>query len=129
MPTDPPASPGFLDSFRALSEGLLATAENRLELFSVELQEEKFRLIQTFFWISAAVFTGMMTITFASLTLVYLFWESARLAVLGGLTAFYAVALIVVIVGYRRFIARLPIPFQASREEIGKDRTCIRAES
>ena len=44
----------------------------------------------TFIWISAAVFAAMMTLTFASLTLVYLFWESARLAVLGGLTAFFA---------------------------------------
>ena len=121
--------PGFWASFRVLGESLLAGVQDRVELVSVELQEEKFRLIQIFFWISAAVFTGMMTITFASLTLVYLFWESARLAVLGGLTAFYAVALIVVILGYRRFIARLPIPFQASREELSKDRTCIRAES
>lgn len=129
MPTDPPASPGFLDSFRALGDGLLATAKDRLELFSVELQEEKFRLIQIFFWISAAVFTGMLAITFASLTLVYLFWDSARLAVLGGLTIFYLAALVAIIVGYRRFISRLPIPFQASREELAKDSSCIRDES
>ena len=129
METDTPAPAGFLDSFRALGDGLLGTAQDRLELFSVELQEEKFRLIQIFFWISAAVFTGLMTITFASLTLVYLFWESARLAVLGGLTAFYAVALVAIIVGYRRFIARLPTPFLATRQEIREDRACIRKES
>ncbi|MBI3887134.1 MAG: phage holin family protein [Opitutae bacterium] len=129
MPTDPPASPGFLASFRALGDGLLATAQDRLELFSVELQEEKFRLIQIFFWISAAAFTGMMTITFASLTLVYFFWESARLAVLGGLTAFYAVALAGLIVGYRRFVARLPSPFLASRQELREDRACIPKEN
>lgn len=129
MPTDPPAAPGFLDSFRALSDGLLATAEDRLELFSVELQEEKFRLIQIFFWISAAAFTGMMAITFASLTLVYFFWDSARLAVLGGLTAFYAVALVIIIIAYRRFTARLPSPFLASRQELREDRACIRKEN
>lgn len=117
---------GFLSSFRALGDGLLATVQDRLELLTVELQEEKFRLIQTFIWISAAVFTAMMAITFASLTLVYLFWESARLAVLGGLTVFYAGALVAIIVVFRRFIARQPRPFTATRQEIGEDRACIR---
>jgi len=108
---------------------MLATVQDRLELFSVELQEEKFRLILTFIWISAAIFTGMMAIAFASLTLVYLFWESARLFVLGGLTLIYALALVIIIVSFRRFIARQPSPFSATRQEIGKDRTCIRNES
>ena len=121
-----PASAGFLHSLRALGDGLLASVQDRLELFSVELQEEKFRLIQTFVWISAAVFTGMMAITFASLTLVYLFWASARLAVLGGLTLFYAGALVAIIIALRRFIARQPSPFAATRQEIGEDRACIR---
>jgi uncharacterized membrane protein YqjE len=122
-------SPGFLSSLRSLGDGLLATVHDRLELFSVELQEEKFRLIQTFVWISAAIFAGMMAITFASLTLVYLFWESARLAVLGGLTVFYAGALVAIIISLRRFIARQPSPFSATRQEITEDRTCIRNPS
>ena len=124
-----PASAGFLHSLRALGDGLLATVQDRLELFSVELQEEKFRLIQIFVWISAAVFTGMMAITFASLTLVYLFWASARLAVLGGLAVFYAAALVAIIIAFRRFIARQPSPFAATRQEIGEDRACIRNEN
>jgi uncharacterized membrane protein YqjE len=112
-----------------LGDSLLATVQDRLELFSVELQEEKFRLILTFVWISAAVFTAMMAIAFASLTLVYFFWESARLAVLGGLTVFYAAALVTIILAFRRYIARQPSPFSATRHEIGKDRACIRNES
>ena len=105
-----PASAGFLHSLRALGDGLLATVQDRLELFSVELQEEKFRLIQTFVWISAAVFSGMMALTFVSLTLVYLFWASARLAVLGGLTLLYAGTLLVIIIMLRRLLARRPKP-------------------
>jgi len=129
METTAPSSAGFIDSFRLLGDTLLTTVQDRLELFSVELQEEKFRLILTFIWISAAVFTGMMAIVFASLTVVYLFWESARLAVLGGLTVLYVSALVIIIVSFRRFIARQPSPFSATRQEIGKDRTCIRNET
>ena len=124
-----PAPMGYLSSLRSLGEGLLASVQDRLELFTVELQEEKFRLIQTFIWISAAVFAGMMAITFASLTLVYLFWESARLAVLGGLTVLYAGALVVIMIAFRRYLARQPKPFAATLHEIGEDRACIRTES
>lgn len=122
-------APGFLDSLRQLGAGLLGAVHDRVELLAVELQEEKFRLIQAFVWISAAVFTGMMALTFASLTLVYLFWESARLAVLGGLAVFYLVALGGIIVAFRRYLARQPRPFAATLQELQDDRTCIRNPS
>jgi uncharacterized membrane protein YqjE len=60
---------------------------------------------------------------------VYLFWESARLAVLGGLTVLYAGALVAIIVAFRRYLARQPKPFAASLHEIGEDRACIRNEN
>lgn len=119
-------SPGLLGSLRDLGDGLLGMAKDRIELFSVELQEEKYRLIQIFIWISAALFSAMLAITFASLTLVYLFWDTARLAVLGGLTVFYAGLLVMLIVLLRRFIARQPLPFSATQQELQKDRACIR---
>jgi uncharacterized membrane protein YqjE len=120
---------GCLVSLRSLGDGFLASVQDRIELFTVELQEEKFRLIQTFIWVIAAVFTGMMAIMFASLTLVYLCWDSSRLAVLGGLTILYAGAFVVIVIAFRGFIARQPIPFSATRQEIEEDRACIRNES
>jgi len=126
MATDSPGPVGFVASLRSLADGLLASAQDRLELFSVELQEEKFRLIQMFIWISAGVFTAMMAATFASLTLVYLFWDSARLAVLVGLTLLYTGLLVAIVLALRGFLARQPVPFAATLHEIGEDRSCIR---
>ena len=126
-PTPPPD--GYLGSLRTLGDALLASVQDRLRLFTVELQEEKFRLVQTFIWISAAVFAGVMAITFVSLTLVYIFWESARLAVLGGLALLYIAALVTIVVAFRRYLARQPDPFAATLHEIGEDRECIRNES
>ena len=123
------AGDGLLGSVRKLGDGLLALLQDRLALFSVELQEEKFRLVQTFIWISAAVFTAMMAVTFASLTIVYLFWESARLAALIGLTLLYTGALIAIVVAFRRYLARQPKPFSATLQEIAEDRACIRTKS
>ncbi|MBI5422578.1 MAG: phage holin family protein [Opitutae bacterium] len=126
MASDPPASAGFIDSLRALGDGLVAGALERLELFAVELHEEKLRLIQTFIWICAAAFAGMMAIAFASLTLVYVCPESARSSVLAGLTVFYVAVCATIILLLRRFLLRQPRPFAATRQEIGVDRACIR---
>ena len=122
----PPAPMGYLDSLRSLGDGLLGAMQERLELFTVELQEEKLRLIQIFVWISATVFTGMMAVMFASLTVVYLFWEGARLAVLGVLTVFYAAASVAIVVAFRRYLARQPKPFAATLQEIREDCLWIR---
>jgi uncharacterized membrane protein YqjE len=129
MESTTPAPQGYLSSLRSLGDGFLSSVQDRLALFTVELQEEKFRLVQTFIWISAAVFTGMMAVTFASLTLVYLFWDSARLVVLGGLALLYASALVAIIIAFRRYLARQPSPFAATLHEIGEDRACIRTGS
>jgi uncharacterized membrane protein YqjE len=126
MDTEGPAPPGILGSIRTLADGLLASAQDRIGLISVELQEEKFRLIQIFFWISAVFFSGVMAITFVSLTLVYLFWESARLAVLASLAVVYTAALIALIVAFRRYLARQPGLLAATLQELDEDRECIR---
>lgn len=129
MTTSPTPASGFIGALRALTDGLVAGVQHRIELFSVELQEEKFRLIQIFIWISAAVFAGVMAFAFVSLTLVYLFWESARLPVLGGLALFYSVALLAIVVAFRRYLARQPQPFAATLNELAEDRACIPAQN
>jgi uncharacterized membrane protein YqjE len=123
------AATGLLGSVRSLADNLLGSVHDRIELISVELQEEKQRLIQIFVWISAAIFTGMMAIAFASFTVVFLFWESARLAVLIGLTVLYTGAAIATVMMLRRQIARQPKPFAASLQELKSDRACIPTET
>ena len=93
------------------------------------MQEEKHRLVQTFIWISAAVFVGVMATAFASITLVYLLWDSARLAALAGLTLLYTGALFAIILSFRRHLARQPKPFAATIAEIKGDRSCIRTQN
>jgi uncharacterized membrane protein YqjE len=105
---------------------LISSAHERIELFSVELQEEKYRFIQLLVWIGATIFAAAMALTFGSLVLVYLFWDGARLAVLTGLTGFYVLAFAVIVAAFRRYLARQPKPFAATLEEIQEDGECIR---
>ena len=120
---------GLLGSLRGLADSLLESARDRIELFAIELHEEKFRVIQLFIWISAAIFSAILAITFASLTIVYLFWETARIAVLGGFAVAYTAIFVAVLIYCRKFIAQQPRPFGATIMELKSDRTCIRPEN
>ena len=122
-------STGLLGAVRSLVDNLLGSVHDRIELISLELAEEKQRLIQLFVWISVAVFTGMMALAFASFTLVFLFWESARLFALGILTLLYTGAAIGAILMLRKQIARQSKPFAASLQELRNDRACIPTET
>ncbi len=122
-------APGLMASMRLLADSLVGNVHDRLQLLGIEVQEEKFRIIQSFLWIAAMVFAGSMAVIFASLALVYLFWESARLAVLGGLALFYALAFLAVLRGFNQWRAQQPEPFAGSLKELAEDRACIRSEN
>ena len=121
--------PGFLDSLKKLGDGLLGMLQERAELLTIELQEEKYRFIQIFIWISAAVFTAVLAVVFVTLTVVYLFWETHRLAVLGGFAALYLVALGLIIYNFKKYLARQPRPFSSTLRSLEEDRECIQTEN
>lgn len=70
-----------------------------------------------------------MALTFASLTLVYLCWQSSRLIVLSGLALVYTGAAVAIIIAFRRYLTRQPPPFAGTIEELQEDRACIHKES
>ena len=126
MQENPPPATGVLGSLRTLGAGLAAGLHERVALLALELQEEKYRLIQTLVWIGAVQFTAAMALIFASLTLVLLFWENGRLAVVGGLAVLYGLTFAVLVAAFRRYLARQPRPLAATLEELQEDETCIR---
>jgi len=121
--------PGFLDSLRGLGASLLGTAHDRIELFTVELHEEKVRLLQLLFWIGAIGFSAVMALTFLTVTVVYLFWDNARLPVLVGFAIFYVLTFVAVGLAFRRYLKRQPLPFDATLQELREDRACMRNEN
>ncbi len=124
-----PGPSGLLGSLRGFADGLLGSVQDRVELLSIELHEEKHRLIQIIVWISAVVLTGVLAIIFASLTLVFFFWETARVAVAAGLAGAYAVGFVVVLLYFRGYLAPQSRPFAGTLNEIKNDRTCIPPEN
>lgn len=123
------SSPGFMKSLSALGEGLLGALQERIELISIEVNEEKYRFVRLVIWLGVAVFTGGMALTFLTLTIVYLLWDSARLAALGGFALLYGVALAWVVMMLRRQFTHQPKPFEATIDSLTEDRACIRNQT
>lgn len=126
MDPSPPASAGLFEAFRRLGETLIGTLHDRIELLSIELEEEKRRLIRLFVAVGAALFAGLMAVTFAGITLVYFVPEPARPWALLGLTLAYAGAAVALVVAVRRALARQPRPFAGTLRELKEDRACLR---
>lgn len=124
-----PGSSGLLGSLRGFADGLLGSVHDRVELLSVELHEEKHRLIQIAIWISATVILALLALIFASIAVLVVFWDTARVGVVVGLAGAYIAGLVGVVLGFRRYLARQPKPFAATLNELREDRTCIRAEN
>lgn len=129
MRTSNSPTEGFLASFRSLASGLLGSVHDRLELFTLELEEEKLRVIQTLIWISAGIFVAMMSLGFFSLTVVYLVGETARPIALGGMTVLYLLLLGTIVLGFRPHLARQSKPFAGTLNELRQDCACIRTRS
>ena len=125
MQESPPASSGLVDAFRRLGAGVVALVQDRLELIAVEAHEEALRVFQILIWMNAAIFSGMLALTFISFAVVFLFWETARVAVAFSLAGIYLAAFVAIAFYLRHLIETLSKPFAATREEIAKDRACI----
>jgi uncharacterized membrane protein YqjE len=122
---NPSAPPGLVDSLRTLADGLLASVRDRVALVGIELQEEKLRLVQMLVWTGAVIVTGLVALVAVSGTLVYLFWDTARTAVVVGLSFLHAALFVSVLFGFRRMLAQQRLPFAASLDEIVEDRRCL----
>ena len=121
-------SPGVWASLKRILDTLLATAQNRVELFAIELQEEKCRLVEAILCAAAVAAFGMMTLTLVTFTVVALFWENGRLAVLIGLSVVY---LVVTALAWRALQTRLKTrtAFTGTVGELKKDRSCLETEN
>ena len=123
-----PGSSGLLGSLRGFADGLLGSLHERIQLFAVELQEEKFRLIQILIWVSCLVLLATLALVFASFALVVIFWDTARVTVVVSLAAVYSLGLVGLAVAFRNYLKRQPKPFAATISELQEDRACIRTD-
>ena len=100
----------------------LAALQNRGELFLVELQEEKNRVIELFIWIVAVCFLGMMFAIVLTATVILLCPEGQRVYVAGGFCLLYLLGAILALLNLKAQVKGLSTPFSDSMAEVKKDR-------
>ena len=118
---EPPPG-GVIESVRRLCDSGLAQLQGRIELFAVELQEEKARLVRVLVLAAGVFFLAGVAVVMVTLTIVWLAGESARMPLLIGFSALYAAGAIWGIFALRKLVLHTPPPFQDTISELKKDR-------
>jgi uncharacterized membrane protein YqjE len=122
MAEQPESEGGLFDTCRRLLDSALALAHNRLEVFSVELQEEKVRLLGLLFRAAMVAVLGFMTLIAGTALVVVWFWDTSPVAVLAILTLAYGLTAAGIGYGLKQRLHRGPPPFADTLAEFKKDR-------
>jgi uncharacterized membrane protein YqjE len=117
-------SASLFQSLRRFLKSVLGIARSRLELFAIELQEEKWRFQQLLIWSVVGVFAAVMTLSVVTATVVYLVGEEQRGYALGAFCIVYAGLGAFAFLRVRKVIQDHP-PFEQSIKELKKDQAWL----
>jgi uncharacterized membrane protein YqjE len=120
-----PGPGGWFETLQRVGESLNALVRNRFEIFTVELQEEKLRLLKLLIWLLIAVALGAAGIFVVIAALAVCLWKVAGIA---GVVALALLALgtaSVIIWRIWKKIQTGPLPFSHTVAEFRKDGECL----
>ena len=112
-------------SLRRLLDSALALVQNRFQVFTVELQEEKIRLVDLLLRAVVVVVLGFMTLIAATALLVVGLWDTSPVAVLAVVTLAYGLTAAGIGYSLKQRLQRGPPPFAVTLAEFKKDRECL----
>ena|SRR5688572_25754407 len=118
---------GLLATGKRILRTLYSLAETRLELFLVELQEERIRLFDALLLVGVCLVCTFMALALLTLTVTVVFWEH-RILVLVSLTLAYGGAAGWSFYRLRRRFERWQ-SFPATLEQFKKDQACLEKQN
>jgi uncharacterized membrane protein YqjE len=121
-------SPGIFQSLRRILDTSFGALQNRVELFAVELKEEKQNLLTLVIWITIALFLAMMAVIVITGTVILMFDGERRLYVAAGFAVFYLVAALAAIFKVKSRLHETSLPFSDTIDEMRKDREWLQNE-
>jgi uncharacterized membrane protein YqjE len=111
-----------------LAATLLAMVRTRLELASVEMEEQSQRYLGYLLMSLLALFLFGVAIVLAALFVIILFWDTYRIAAVLGMAAVFAGAAGVIGMKVKSGFASQPPPLAATIGELRKDIEFLQAE-
>lgn len=121
-------APGFLLSLKRLGRTVLGIAENRVELLVVELEAERWRVVDALFLVASVAVLSLMTMVAGTLAMVMFFPPEQRAVVLAAFGAVYWLATLGVFLKLRKRLKHWR-SFAATLAELKKDKACLDEQS
>ncbi len=114
--------PGLGSSARRLADNALAAVQTRVELFALELREEKTSAIELLIWVCTALFFAMMAVIVVTASVILLFPAEGRVYAAAGFAFIYTLAAIWAFTRLRNRLKHQEPPFAETINEFRKDR-------
>jgi uncharacterized membrane protein YqjE len=112
---------GIFQNIGRVAGTLLALFQTRIELFTVELQEESQRLLSWLILSLVALFCVAMAFFLAVFLVIVLFWDTWRIAAISGLIVFFGGAALLIALGVRSSYRKKPRMLASTRSELARD--------
>lgn len=112
---------GIIRNVVRMASSLLAIFQTRVELFTVEMQEEGQRLLSYLILSLVALFCVMMAFLLGIFLVIVLFWDSYRILAISGLMVFFGSVAVLIALGIRSSYRKKPRMLAYTRDEIAKD--------
>jgi uncharacterized membrane protein YqjE len=120
-PGNAAAAGGMMDTIRSFLASWVAVIKTRIEIVSVELEEQREWLEQLVLLAVAALFCLSLGIILLTLFVVVLFWDKYPLVVLGAFTVVYLGTGAGLWFALKQKLKHKPRLFAATATELGKD--------
>jgi uncharacterized membrane protein YqjE len=124
----PGANKGLFESLTSFAGTLLAIAHTRLDLLSLDLEEERAHVFSQLVLTLVALFCLGIGVVLAVILLVVVFWDAHRLLALAGGAGFFLIFGVAVWVFALHKAKTKPRLFATSLAELGKDRQQVRSQ-
>jgi uncharacterized membrane protein YqjE len=128
MSEDQPRTRGVLESLRGIGDNAIALLQNRVELFGLEIQEQKERLVRVILLAVGMLFLGNMAALVVTATIVVLAGPEARKPVLIVLSVLYIAATVAAFLMLRKELRAGPPPLSDTVSELKKDRDWLSSQ-
>lgn len=117
---------GLIGSLKNAMATLVAIAQTRLEIISLELQEEIGRAASLLLWCFVALLGAGIGLFLGALVLIVAFWDTHRLLVSLLVTGFFLLLSGIAVMVLRIKLARRTPLFEATIAELARDREQLR---
>ena len=109
-------------SARRVGAAFLGLLHSHVELFGIELQEQKARTVSLLLFAGLALVFALLLLVGLSTLVLILFWDTYRLTAISGLCVFYALAAVFCVLRLKAAIFDESSPFHGTLEELSNDR-------